>query len=64
MKALKKSEKSNKMNDEWEEMREVANSKIQLYVRDKTLREVNNESNSTKLWAKLKIRYKSKLLTK
>ena len=64
-KALKpKSEKPEKLKDEeWQEMRELANSTIQLYLGNTTLREVINESDPAELWAKLESRYKSKSLT-
>ena len=64
-KALKpKFEKQEKLKDEeWQEMRELANSTIQLYLGNTTLQEVINESDLAELWAKLESRYKSKSLT-
>ena len=63
-KALKpKSEKPEKLKDEeWQEMRELANSTIQLYLGNTTLQEVINESDPAELWAKLESRYKCKSL--
>ena len=56
--------KAKKLKDEeWQEMRELANSTIQLYLGNTTLREVINESDPAELWAKLESRYKSKSLT-
>ncbi|KAG5532538.1 hypothetical protein RHGRI_026984 [Rhododendron griersonianum] len=65
VKALKKkSEKPEGVKDDkWEEMRELANSTIQLYLGNSTLREVINETDPAELWAKLESRYKSKSLT-
>ena len=60
----KKSEKPEDVTDaKWEEMREFANSTIQLYLGNSTLREVINEMDPAELWAKLESRYKSKSLT-
>ncbi|GFY85321.1 hypothetical protein Acr_04g0000590 [Actinidia rufa] len=56
VKALKsKSEKpANLRDDEWQEKRALANSTIQLYLGNKTLGEVINETDQVELWAKLK----------
>lgn len=60
----KKFEKPAEMEDDkWEEIRELANSIIQLYHGNSTLWEVNNETDPAKLWEKLESRYKSKSLT-
>ena len=61
---LKKSNKPEDMKDDkWEELRELANSTIQLYLGNNTLREVISEVDPAELWAKLEMRYKSKSLT-
>ncbi|GMP61980.1 hypothetical protein CsSME_00024253 [Camellia sinensis var. sinensis] len=61
---LKKSNKPVDMKDDkWEELRELANSTIQLYLGNNTLREVISEVDPAELWAKLEMRYKSKSLT-
>ena len=48
---------------EWQEMRALANSTIQLYLGNNTLREVINEMDPVELWVKLESRYKAKSLT-
>ncbi|GMP50192.1 hypothetical protein CsSME_00016910 [Camellia sinensis var. sinensis] len=61
---LKKSNKPEDIKDDkWEELRELANSTIQLYLGNNTLREVISEVDPAELWAKLEMRYKSKSLT-
>ena len=44
-------------------MRDLANNTIQLSLENSTLREVINETDLAKAWAKLESRYKSKSLT-
>ena len=63
MKALKKTKPEGLADDKWEEMKELANSTIQLYLGNTPLREVINETDPEVMWTKLEARYKSNSLT-
>ena len=65
IKALKKKtdKPENMTDDEWKELWDLANSTIQLYLGNTTLREVINESDPAETWAKLENRYRSKSLS-
>lgn len=65
VKALnKKTEKPEKLSTEaWQDMRDLANSTIQLFLADNTLREVIGLDDPAEVWEKLMSRYKSKSLT-
>lgn len=50
-------------DNKWEEMTELANSTIELYLKNSTLQKSINKMDPAELWAKLKSRFKSKSLT-
>lgn len=60
---LKHEKPEGETQEKWEEMREFANSTIQLCLENSTLRELINETDPEKLWTKLESRHKSKSLT-
>lgn len=54
---------ANLKDDEWQDIRDLVNSTILLFLKNNTLREVINKTDPAEFWAKLKSRYKAKSLT-
>ena len=61
---MPKPSKPEKMTDEaWEDLRDMANSTIHLYLASNTLREVIGLTDTSEVWGKLENMYESKSLT-